>query len=1166
MKKSLSRAFAFVFFVSLISYQKSAAQLCSGTISNGQNLVTNYDFTQAYSDWTHDAAYSEFTPCGSSCYSVPGRIYAGNNSLDFNQAFKMADGSRIPDHSPSGDNMMLMVDGICNLGVNLWAQSNIPLAANTNYYFSIWVTSLSNTTPSGTLRFNINGNALPTTISAPGVVGQWVKYTAVWNSGLTPPATATISIQNTTTTGCQTAVDFAVDDITFTPGCDFGTPGPSPDLGPDFTICGKTVPFNINAGLSAAAAARPDITYTWYKNGILQTTGLGPSFYNFSVNSAGTYSVCVDSAGSCPKSDIVTITNSYSIDLGPDVTLCSPVTTTLDAVYTGPGVTYQWFMNSNPIAGASGRTLTVTVAGNYSVTVTDPVCGVQSDAIVISSNAATPVNGTYCPSTGGVTSLSVTGTGKYKWWTAPTGGTVVATGPSYTTPALSAPGPHTFYVEDTSTFKLTLGPPAVGNGFTNVTNISSNDSKNLLVFNALTSFRLDSLTVLPYNYYCPDPSTGNANVINIIILDASGNTVGTSSYSAQCNGQGQPAPPLKVPVGINIPQGNGYKIKLNTGSSSIALYLNTTGSGGNPPSPELYHYPTIYNSASGPVAEFVANSAQDFNIYYSPNAIPGFFDWKITRGISCDRVPVSATLNCPTCTGSTVPTTVSVDNASYCTGTVSQITLSTTGGSGDNLVWYQGSCGGTQVGTNTTGADVTIAAPSSTTTYYARWESTGCNSACKSVTVTPVANPTASIAGNAQSFCNSTTATLAGNTPSVGTGQWTVVSGTGTVSTPSSATSGVTNIGPGDLVLQWTISNSPCPASSSQVTIHRDTLQTPAFSVNGAASDTCANTTGLVYRTTANHATATYNWSTTGTLNITAQTANTVTLDIGTSGGTLQLTESFGACNQMVSKNITISPNISAPNAGLDKSICADNVTLIASSPSVGTGVWTVTSGSGVIDNPGNSTTNVSSLGNGINTFTWTVNGCGGPLSDNVNVVVSASSLVIGLSGPTDTLCVGNSRLLQASVSGGSGQYTYYWSSKDNNLQNNPSPILSVNPTKPVSVYYVYASDNQNSGCNSNKDSVTIYSMLVQELIVPNLITPNGDNANDELLMRDVNMAKLLPNTEIEIVNRWGDIVYRNSNYDNTWKADGLSDGIYYYNLKTGCGAKVYKGWLQIIR
>ncbi len=1168
--------FAFLSFI--FNIKIANGQACSSTLSNGINLVTNYDFSQGYTGWTHDPGYTNYTPCGLSCWSSPGNVYAGDNQWDFNGAF-----TTFPDHSASADNNMLMVDGICQLGVNLWSQSGIPLTPNTNYYFSIWATCLKAQAPYGTLRFDINGTPLGVTITADGnsgsgpTVGNWVKYTATWNSGLTPPATATISIQNTTITGCNTAVDFAVDDITFTPGCDFGTPGPVPNLGADFTICGKTVPFNINPGFNAATAARADITYTWFKDGVQQTSGMGNAFYNFPVSTFGTYAVCVDSAGSCKKTDMITITNSYSINLGPDLVLCNPTTATLDAGYTGPGVTYQWSFNGTPISGATNKTLSLTLPGTYSVSVTDPVCGLQSSQLNISTNAAIPVDATFCPVASGGTgkaNLSVIGSGKYKWWNHPTSTNpvnVVGTGNNFTTPILVAT--KIYYVEDTSTFALTVGPPAVGNGFSNVASMSAGtgDPGNLLVFNALTTFKLDSITLLPYNYYCPTPNvtgTGNNNVANIIIYDNTGAIVGTSSYTATCNGQGTPAPPMKVPVGITIPQGTGYQIRLNSGSTQFAKYLNTTGSGGNPPTPELYHYPTSYSSA----VEFVANSSSTYSLYYSPDAIAGYFDWKITKGINCERVPVTASKNCPLCTDAVVPTSISVDNPTFCAGVVSNITLSTVGGSGENLVWYSGSCGGTQVGTNTTGADVIITAPSITTTYFARWESPSlsCNSPCLSLTVTPKTPPTASVAGSPQTLCNVTTTALTANTPASGTGLWSVVSGTGTIANYTSPTSGVSGLVSGDLVLDWTISNAPCAASSSQVTIHRDALVAPVFSLTGQSWDTCANTTGVSYATTIDRsATNTYIWSTTGTLNITGQSANSVTLNVGASGGTLQLTEVSASCSLSISKAVTISPSISAPNAGVDKPVCITTIKLGAISPAVGAGQWTVSAGSGIFADDLLYNTTVSGLSNGVNTFTWTVTGCGGPLSDDITITVGTSTLVANLKGPSDTTCVGTDRYLTSSISGGSGDYTYKWTSSDPAFV---SPgvtfsAITVNSQQTIATYYLTVMDHQNSGCTSNKDSITLIAIPSQVLIIPNLITPNGDNRNDALEIRGEGLVTtLLPNTSLEISNRWGERVYNNSSYDNTWKGADLSDGVYYYYLMSGCGAKVYKGWIQLVK
>src|SRR6185437_12881114 len=109
-----------------IAQNDSLGQDCNFTTPNGQNLITNGDFSQGYTGWTHDAQYIQFTPC-SNCYSVPGNIYVGTTPTDFNHAF-----TNFPAHNTKSSGF-LMVDGICQHGVNLWSQNNIPIAPNTNY-------------------------------------------------------------------------------------------------------------------------------------------------------------------------------------------------------------------------------------------------------------------------------------------------------------------------------------------------------------------------------------------------------------------------------------------------------------------------------------------------------------------------------------------------------------------------------------------------------------------------------------------------------------------------------------------------------------------------------------------------------------------------------------------------------------------------------------------------------------------------------------------------------------------------------------------------------------------------------------------------------------------------------------------------------------------------
>ena len=87
----------------------------------------------------------------------------------------------------------------------------------------------------------------------------------------------------------------------------------------------------------------------------------------------------------------------------------------------------------------------------------------------------------------------------------------------------------------------------------------------------------------------------------------------------------------------------------------------------------------------------------------------------------------------------------------------------------------------------------------------------------------------------------------------------------------------------------------------------------------------------------------------------------------------------------------------------------------------------------------------------------------------------------------------------------------------------------------------------------------------LQDIIPPNLITPNGDNLNDCFIVPN------LPNDDctykfksVEVYNRWGARVYLSSDRDFKWCPDDFSDGIYYYGIDlTG---KFLKGWIQVLR
>ena len=62
----------------------------------------------------------------------------------------------------------------------------------------------------------------------------------------------------------------------------------------------------------------------------------------------------------------------------------------------------------------------------------------------------------------------------------------------------------------------------------------------------------------------------------------------------------------------------------------------------------------------------------------------------------------------------------------------------------------------------------------------------------------------------------------------------------------------------------------------------------------------------------------------------------------------------------------------------------------------------------------------------------------------------------------------------------------------------------------------------------------------------PNVMTPNGDGVNDELVFGGLSYH---PNSELYVYNRWGGLVYSNMDYQNDWDGGGLTAGLYFYVL-----------------
>ncbi|WP_316736794.1 Calx-beta domain-containing protein [Pedobacter aquatilis] len=103
-------------------------------------------------------------------------------------------------------------------------------------------------------------------------------------------------------------------------------------------------------------------------------------------------------------------------------------------------------------------------------------------------------------------------------------------------------------------------------------------------------------------------------------------------------------------------------------------------------------------------------------------------------------------------------------------------------------------------------------------------------------------------------------------------------------------------------------------------------------------------------------------------------------------------------------------------------------------------------------------------------------------------------------------------------------------------------------------------------GYYTNVASVNLSSNLAG-LTIPNLFTPNGDGENDTFEIIGLDQYR---DNELQIINRWGNEVFRAKGYQNNWTGEGLNEGTYYYLLRIKNPqtnqTEVLKGYITLIR
>lgn len=194
-------------------------------------------------------------------------------------------------------------------------------------------------------------------------------------------------------------------------------------------------------------------------------------------------------------------------------------------------------------------------------------------------------------------------------------------------------------------------------------------------------------------------------------------------------------------------------------------------------------------------------------------------------------------------------------------------------------------------------------------------------------------------------------------------------------------------------------------------------------------------------------------------------------------------------------------------------------------------------------------------------TFVVTVNGtCANTATASVVVSNFATNINVAIIDSA-SVCANTELVLSALASGGKAPYTFNWTIlPDVNSVSTSNPLNTLAPGS-EGTYTVMVVSTDSCGF-TDFDTQLINVLPPCDIVIPNIITPNGDGANDYFKIKNIEYH---PNSSLSIFDRWGKKVFSSSNYANEWKGDGSNDGTFFYILEVPDDKK-YNGFVQLLR
>lgn len=284
-------------------------------------------------------------------------------------------------------------------------------------------------------------------------------------------------------------------------------------------------------------------------------------------------------------------------------------------------------------------------------------------------------------------------------------------------------------------------------------------------------------------------------------------------------------------------------------------------------------------------------------------------------------------------------------------------------------------------------------------------------------------------AGEDIMLCDISNATLSANNPGVGTGQWSLYSGSLNIQNTANPLSPVNGIDEGTHVLVWKITNGACEDTDS-LDIVRDTL---IEADAGMFQHVCETDTAILDANNASPGTGI--WSVVqGNANfIEDDNPQTVITLLEYGENVLRWSISNGGCLSSDTVHV-FRDSVVTPDAGPDLMLCdVDYAILTANDPFPGHGVWDIVSGAGTLAQSHQAITSLTGLQTDSTEIAWTITN--GACMSYDTVIIDRDTTIYADAGADMEVC-GDSTVLNGNTSGeGVGTWSFL---EGNALFDNP--------------------------------------------------------------------------------------------------------------------------------